>query len=156
MRPYTFTLDTLPENGHVFAFVTGERINFTESPDEGVAERGWINPGFSRTALFDSRNDVSPVWDAPVSSLVNGYEYAPGLSDSPEDVQAELIDAIRSWVGFADSSDDGTIYAADVVTHDYTVEDVYRYAVHVFVKFADEDGRYVERPVHVPLDLING
>lgn len=150
MRPYTFTLDTLPEHGHVFAFVTGERINFTEAPDEGVAERGWIDPLFSRTTLFDSRNDASAIWEGSTRVLIDGQG-----TMTVDETRADLIGMIREWVYFADSSDDGTIYAADVVTHDYTVEDTYRYAVHVFVKFADESGRYVERPVHIPLDLIN-
>lgn len=130
----TYTLKNLPTNGTLYVYVTGDRIT-PESASEGMAEElGWIDWNWSVTTLHDSRNDVRPLVSVDVADL-----------DA-----SEILDAIREVIGYADSSDNGTIYAADATIPHYASPDTFMYAVHVFVKHGDE-----ESPVHIPLDEIN-
>lgn len=130
----TYTLKNLPASGRLYVYVTGER-HTPESLAHGDAEElGWIDWNYSDTALYDSRNDVRPL-------------IAVDVADLDRD---EILDAIRDVIGYADSSESGTIYPADGSIPDYASPDTFTYAVHVFVKHGD-----VESPVHIPLDQLN-
>jgi hypothetical protein len=150
----TYTLDTLPASGRLYAYVTGERIT-PESASEGMAEEsGWVDWTYSGTTLQESRNDVRPLISVDVTELRHGRDYGHGLTDTPQEVRQEVLDAIRAVIGYADSSDQGTIYSADSTIWDYISGDTHTYAVHVFVKHNTARG-YVESPVHIPATEIN-
>lgn len=158
-----FTLTNLP-SGHLYVFVTATRVNFDEAED-GCAETGWVDWSFSKTTLFESRNNVRPLWDDNTFRVLNGHTYATAagdLAESAEDVRADILDNIRQVVGHADSSERGTIYASDHETWDYTTNDTFAYVVHVMVKHRAADpvtGRWVgpwtESPVHIPAEDVN-
>ncbi len=150
----TYTLDNLPANGMLYAYVTGER-HTPESLTFGDAEeRGYVDWDYSSTTLFDSRNDVRPLIAVDAVDLLIGRLYSSGLYLTENEVRAEILDAIREVIGYADSSDDGTIYSADATIPDYSSPDTFTYAVHVFVKHYSDKG-HVESPVHIPTDELN-
>lgn len=150
----TYTLTNLPANGTLYAYVTGDRVT-PESASEGMAEEsGWIDWDYSATTLHKSRNYVRPLISVDVAELRHGRDYGNGLADTPREVRQEILDAIRDVIGHADSSDCGTIYAADETIWDYSSPDTFTYAVHIFVKHYTAKG-YVETPVHIPTADIN-
>lgn len=150
----TYTLTNLPANGTLYAYVTGDRVT-PESASEGMAEElGYVDWDWSPTTLFESRNDVCPLVSVDVAELRHGRDYGNGLTDTPREVRQEILDAIRAVIGYADSSDYGTIYAADETIWDYSSPDTFTYAVHIFVKHYTAKG-YVETPVHIPTADIN-
>jgi hypothetical protein len=139
-----YTLDNLPEYGQFNVFITATRINFDESED-GNAENGWVDYPHSTTELWDNRNYVRPYISIPTREVRSGEEYGADY----------ILGEIAYVLGYVDSSDDGTIYAADAQTWDYRSADAFQYAMHAHVKHLTDAG-YVESPVHIPADLING
>lgn len=158
-----FTLTNLPP-GHLYVFVTATRVNFDEAED-GCAETGWVDWSFSKSTLFESRNHVRPLWDDDTFRVLNGETYKSVAGDShetPEDVREDILRVIREVIGHADSSERGTIYAADHDTWDYTTADTFAYAVHVMVKHRAADpvtgsfnGQWTETLVHIPAEDVN-
>ena len=129
-----YTLDNLPAHGHLYVFVTCDRVT-DESAAEGEAEEsGWIDWDWSSRTIFDSSNDVRPLVSIPL----------PLTDDDREDILSRIGEVSAAWEG-----DDGTYYAADSDI-DYVTGDDYRYAVHVYVKHSTARG-YVESPVSVEL-----
>lgn len=150
----TYTLDMLPASGRLYVYVTGDRYT-PESISEGLSEEnGWVDWHYNRTIFEESRNNVRPLISVDVSELMHGREYGNGISDTPEEVREEILNAIREVIGYADFSDNGTIYGANEDIWDYSSSDTYMYAVHVFVKHSTASG-YVESPVDIPAYVIN-
>lgn len=110
--------------GHIFAFMTADRAGL-ESESE---EYGWIDPKWSRTELFDSRNDVTP--------LVDCDENDPDLADYVREALETL--------GAYDDNGDGSFYGQSVAGHEGAF---WRYALHFTCKFHGDDG-WKERPWH--------
>lgn len=129
-----YTLDNLPTYGHLYVFVTCDRVTH-ESASEGMAEEsGWIDWNWSPRAIFENRNDAGPLVSIPL----------PLTDDDREDILSRIGEVSSSWEG-----DDGTYYASDSDI-DYATGDDYRYAVHIFVKHLTARG-YVESRVSVQL-----
>lgn len=157
-----FTLTNLPLHATVYAYVTATRVNFDDAED-GVAGTGWIDWSWSRTDLFDSRNDVTPLWEGETVHLLCGREYGVGLVDSPAEVREDLLRTIRDVLGAVDGdAQRGTLTAADHVTVDYASADTWAYCVHVMVKHRAQDpvtgnwtGPWTESDVHITAAEVN-
>lgn len=121
------TIDNLPAQAwRLYVYATAERINFDESPDE-PAETGWVNPGWSLTAIYDSRND------AGATAYASTLEVDPDDDDRAtwRDVILEAWNDARRLVPTTITDNgDGTYYGDDDVTVDHASADVYRYALH--------------------------
>lgn len=132
-------------NGHIFAFITCTRVNWEcgvlacdhygcmDYPNE---ERGWIDRRWSKTQLFDNRNDVSPVVDVDLSD--------------PDSLQDEITDALSWLEGGYEDNGDGSFYARDSYKP-YTEAWDYSYVLHFTRKYYGANG-YVEEPWHPARD----
>jgi hypothetical protein len=150
----TYTLTNLPASGRLYVYVTGEQRT-AESVSEGMADaHGWIDWDYSPTTLEESRNYVRPLVSVNVADIRYGRDYGNGLTDTPEEIREEILSAIREVIGYADFSENGTIYPADEIIWDYSSPYTYMYAVHVFVLHNTTRG-YVESPVEIPTTDIN-
>lgn len=128
-----YTLDTLPAYGHLYVYVTADRVTH-ESAAEGMAEEsGWIDWNYSSRTIHSNRNDVRPLVSIPL----------PITEDDREDIFSRIGEVSSSWEGEC-----GTYYASDS-DQDYATGDDYHYAVHIFVKHLTARG-YVESPVALP------
>lgn len=107
--------------------------NDTIRLEEPVEEHGWADRFWSKTQLYDSRNDVR----AAVSCSL----------DDPQ-LMAEVDDALNELEGGWIDNGDGTFYAKDTYTPDKEPW-TYDYALHLVVKDYGQDG-WVERPWTLP------
>jgi hypothetical protein len=103
---------------HVFAHMTGERITAESAEFGDAAERGWVDPSWSRTVFHESRNDVRPIVSEDLDS---------------EDLADYVREAIEELGAYEDNGD-GTFYAADSDS-DYVTGDEFRYALHFTLKY---------------------
>ena len=141
----TFTWNDLPANGIVSMFVTADKLSIDpdESPDDPCIDCGWIDPSFSDSVLFESRNDVSPLFQYSVRDIVN-------------DMEGDILAELRFRMGeygcdptYADLSSGPTAYAPDPYIPTYSEPYQYLYAVHLSVKYYDGT-KYVESDVIFP------
>lgn len=86
---------------------TGERITEESAHYGDFAEAGWIDPNYSKTVLFQDRDDVS------VYSLAD---------------KEDAVELIRSHIGSTHSDDDETFYALDGRQEG---TDYWMYAAHI-------------------------
>jgi hypothetical protein len=103
-------------------FMTGSSIYWETDADgdpvgDGIDAHGWIQPGWSRTELYDDRDDVAPLWtDADIDEDTTVVESAIGA----------IVDAL----GYPETNSAPTFYGQD----DYSPMDSdvnYSYAVHL-------------------------
>lgn len=121
--------------GHIFAFITGDRVRWIEDQEEPVQENGWVDWSWSPYVFHDSRNDVRPAVDVDVSDR--------------EELWDEIQDALGHLDGGYEDNGDGTFYAREGYTpfHDNPEGWEYSYAVHFVRKFQGDKG-WVEVPWH--------
>lgn len=118
------------KSGNVFAFMTATAVD----PDTSEEQHGWVDPGWSRTKLHDSRNDVGAL--CSVSLDLDGF---PG-----EDGEEELFGAVMENLGGARDNGDGSFYGDDE-WQDPSTGVYWTYAVHFVRKFPGDSG-WVEEP----------
>lgn len=106
----------------LFVFMTAD----THSPDSEWTMSGWIDPGWSRTVLHESRNDVGPVVSEDLDS--DGHP-------SPEG-EEEIFDAVHNNLGAFEDNGDGTFYGQDVYQEPETGQ-YWTYALHFVRKGYD-------------------
>jgi hypothetical protein len=145
------TAETLPAGGVVRVYATAERIT-PESAEHGdAAERGWVNR-IGSADIYDSRNDVSPLFEANVTpdGLLIETRDVGGWDDAAEEGDASARDTLRdilAQLGAFHTDTGATLYAEDAQTLDYASDSVYLYAVHAHVKFRDPARGWVEDDV---------
>lgn len=114
-------------HGTIFGHITATRV----APD-GTESHGWIDPQWSRTELFDSRNDVRPIIQE---------------SASDPDIAVLVADALLGEIGLPVDNGDGTYYGRDeTMAPDGSV---WTYAIHLTHKRHTSDG-WVETPYALP------
>lgn len=107
----------------IFCHMTATAVKWDDEYQDYPNERhGWIDRNWSRTVLFDSRNDTRP--------LINEPEDSEDLADEIRDVMGEY--------GWWENNGDGTFYERD----SYPESDGwhYSYAIHFTVKYNGEFG----------------
>ena len=111
----TTTIDTA---FWAYAYMTATAVD----PD-GTERHGYVDPRWSMTELFDSRNDVRPVatW-----SRMDG----DGLEPIHESVQRWARETLEEWLGAYEDNCDGTYYGQDA-SPDFTTGTVWTYALHL-------------------------
>lgn len=106
--------------GHIFAFMTGTHtVHNGPDSDDYTEEHGWIDLSWSRTVLYDSRNDVRP--------LLSMWEDDETLAEEIQDV----------IIGF-ESNGDGTFYS--VQDDQPNPDESWSYAIHFKRKYQDSTG----------------
>jgi hypothetical protein len=134
-----FTLYNIPPNGVLRIYATCGRITDESAEHGDYAENGWVNSLDSRE-IYESRNDVKPVYEIPVSEFFNDIA-------RHKEVFTE-IDSILGYLGADEKYSEGsTVYATDA-TPDMMTGDYYGYAIHAHVKHLTPDG-YVESDVNI-------
>jgi len=130
----------MSEAGHIYAFLTGERVRWAEDSDghpieDPIQENGWVDRAWSPYVFHDSRNDVRPVVDADLSDR--------------EMLSGEITDALGWLPGGWEDNGDGIFYGqeSDQPSHDNPEEWAYSYALHFVRKFYGPDG-WTEQPWH--------
>ena len=142
-----YTLNNLPSHGRVAIFATADVVT-PESAAWGDADRrGWVSDLSSFSDPEESRNYVAPIWSAYVHEIREGREHY-GAFDTAAEVRQEILDILDRLGAYSDNGD-GTYYAEDAVTHDYTSADSWMYALHVSVKHLDPMRGWVEDSVSV-------
>lgn len=123
-------------SGRIFAFVTATKVtpgtDGRTDVEDCTEEYGWVDPHFSSWALFDSRNDATPV--------VNCDEDDEDLADYVREALAEY--------GPAEDNGDGTFYGQDEFEHNGSF---FTYAVH-FVRKGGASENWTERAWHPVTD----
>jgi hypothetical protein len=108
----------------IFAFMSASKVVFnSDKDDDYTEEHGWIDPTWSMTELFESRNDVRSV-------LM--------LSKDAEDFDELVKDVINGY----DSNGDGTFYDSDC---ENVNGECWQYAIHFIEKAYGPKGWY-EKP----------
>lgn len=132
------------------AWLTGDVIRgetiASEADITDPDESGWVDTQWSRTQVWESRNDVAPV-----------ATYNPADEYDAEDYPtvAEWIAAVVSdELGAAADNGDGTWYGQDT-RDDYATGDVWSYALHFEVKGCDARG-WFEAPVLADGKVLKG
>lgn len=103
----------------IHAYMTGSYIGPDGDED---CDSGWIDPSWSRTVLYDSRNDVG--------TLLSMNESEEDLLDHIEDL------LISNLPGEYYDNGDGTFYSEDA-TVDITTGASWEYAIHFKRKYYD-------------------
>jgi len=117
--------------GNIFAFMTADAVDH-HGEDDYTERHGWIDPSWSRTTLFESRNDVEP--------LLNMSEQDPELWERVRDI----VDS------HAEDNGDGTFYGVDEC-QDFATGTVWTYAIHFKRKFYGTTG-WTEEAWHPTAD----
>lgn len=105
----------------IFAFMSATKVVFnSDQDDDYTEEHGWIDPSWSMTELFESRNDVRSVLMA---------------SQDAEDFDELVRDVIEGLT----SNGDGTFYSEDEYTDPKTGAS-WTYAIHFKRKFFGSKG----------------
>ena len=103
----------------IFAFMSGSKVKFNSDRDGDYAEeRGWIDPPWSMTELFENRNDVRSVLMA---------------SEDADDFDELVKDVIEGY----ESNGDGTFYGNDCKNVN---GECWQYAIHFTRKFFGPKG----------------
>lgn len=105
-----------------YAFMMGDRITDASAANGCPEESGYYDPKWSRTTIFENRNDVAPIsW------------FDPSNNDG-ETVEEWIHETILGEFGDAyDDNGDGTIYGHDGYTEPKT-GDFFGYALQFVVK----------------------
>jgi hypothetical protein len=110
-------------NGHIYAFLSGMRVQCdpTGSGNHND-EHGYVDPNWSRTDLFESRNDVRPIVDCDIRD---------------EDLADYVREAIEG-LGLPSDNGDGRFYGQD----EHAADDgsVWTYALTFIRKFHGPNG----------------
>lgn len=120
--------------GRIFAHYTVSRVMWEDGCDDPVKEYGWIDRRWSRSQLYDSRNDVSPVIS---------------LDEDDEDLMDEVRDALEWLEGGYEDNGCGMFYSRE----SYNPSDEpwsYSYALHFTRKYYGAKG-WTEEPWVPPL-----
>ena len=131
--------------GVIYAFVTGERHTAESTAFGNFAEAGWVDPRYSMRELFDSRNDVSPIFKE--------WEQHDSLPDilRCEDFDQRIREVLADTLGAYEDNGDGTFYASDTKIWEYESGDSYSYAVHFTLK--DSNGERDWHPSEAGIEL---
>lgn len=130
---------TIP-NGRIRVWVTADVVT-SESAEFGDADRrGWLSD-LGSTSLWDSRNDVTPVWECEIQdgSLV-------GDILTPDEFQDELRTVIAR-LGAHETDGGSTLYGVDSVVWDYSTDETWTYALHANVKHYESARGWIETDV---------
>ena len=138
----------LPD-GVLRVYVTADYTT-PDSAKQGMpADLGWTNYVGS-TSLYESRNDVRPVFECHTrqGNLISDSAWAQG--DNRHD-SAELLSELRHIIkslGAIESEDGATIYGAEPVFIDYVTGGEWLYAIHAHVKHYAGSG-YIETDIDI-------
>lgn len=129
--------------GMLYVFATADVVT-TESAEHGDADRrGWVSD-LNGSEVEESRNYVRPLVNLywPLSDPRN-FDVYLDEDDVRQEVRSLLYD-----LGAYDNNGDGTLYAADSATFDYSTDEAWLYALHAFVKHNGPNG-WTETPVDI-------
>lgn len=122
-----------PWDGYLYVYVTAEVVTSESGAD--ADRRGYVSD-VGATDITEHRNDVEPVLKIRVRGMTFPRE---PIGEDDQDSLTALVESLGAW-----HSDDGsTLYGQDSVTHDYSTDEVWNYAVHASRKFY-RDGVVVE------------
>ena len=119
--------------GRIKAFMSCTKVSYHgEGCDDYTEEHGWVDPSWSRTEIYESRNDVAPMVDEDVNSA---------------DLADYIRDVMEKW-GPWESNGNGLFYRTDGDSFGdrEELEDpgTYSYAIHFHVKRLDGNRGWVE------------
>lgn len=140
---------TLRLHDAIRVYATVDRIT-PESAEFGDAEeRGWVN-SLDSSDIYESRNDVKPIFEAYVTGVTpsgtniwSDTLYGVDL-DTSDELHEEFRELVQNFGADFMSDADSTLYAADTVVYDYTTADEYAYAIHAHVKRFTATAGYAE------------
>lgn len=140
-----FNLKNLPAFGVVRVYATANKVTEESAALGDYAESGYVDR-IGSTDIYQSRNDVAPVWELRVDAdgkLTSSYSEYISVAEAIEDLESVIEELDGHW------TDGGSTLYGTGSTRDMFTGDDYSYALHAHVKYRDVERGYVEDDVAI-------